>query len=444
MKLDLRSWGIVLVVIACLLSSAACQGQPAVNINSGPSPTPSFANSPEGAVRAMLNTIEQQDANRYLDAIDPMLRAEPNYFFKDALIKGIQSYLGLQGVGDLSRVAFREVELKTRSSSDNLAVVDASGKVRNLAVATETAFAGEFYVRRVDGIWYVSDPGTVAPSTVEAPQGAVWKLIPISIEAEPRANGFLGYHVVLMLENQGSKGERAEIDTGAGILETEEGFTYPVDSLRYSSTLIPPGFRVRGDWGEYASGTMELWFKAVEKAHPTKVVLEDHSTVDIGGVLKTSPSGSGRSWGGVGIADLRRLSFPTSRPNSDFLDTGLAVQVLPDAKVTFKNARRAGVSSMGLSGHAEGLIVDVEFQNENQGYARDVNASCVLFDGLGLTRTSLVSASTGAGPGQTVTTQIGYYFGDCDDDEERLKAALTRAKLVCSGDFEAIVNIEVR
>lgn len=129
---------------------------------------PTFRNTPGDVVRKSLFAIEKQDADQYLDTLDPSLRQEPNYFFANTLSKGLLGSFGLGGVGDLSKVSFRDLKLTTQNIDDNSARVDVIGKLRNLAVATEEDFSGSFYTRKIDGTWHVSSEEIVRAAELQA------------------------------------------------------------------------------------------------------------------------------------------------------------------------------------------------------------------------------------------------------------------------------------
>ncbi len=163
-----------LVVLCSILFLASCS---VLNSSTPPPPSPrptrvptvpTFRNSPGDVVRKSLYAIEKQDADQYLDALDPALRQEPNYFFANTLSKGLLGSFGLGGVGDLSKVSFRELKLNTQNIDDNSARVDVTGKLRNLAVATEEDFNGSFYTRNIDGTWYVSSEEIVRAAELQA------------------------------------------------------------------------------------------------------------------------------------------------------------------------------------------------------------------------------------------------------------------------------------
>lgn len=129
---------------------------------------PTFKDTPEDVVRKSLYAIEKQDADQYLDALDPALRQEPNYFFANTLSKGLFSAFGLGGVGDMTKLSFRGLKLNRQNIDENSARVDVTGKLRNLAVATEEDFSGSFYTRKIDGTWYVSSEEIVRAAEIQA------------------------------------------------------------------------------------------------------------------------------------------------------------------------------------------------------------------------------------------------------------------------------------
>lgn len=170
---------VLLLVLVALLVTTCQSGNPTSTVPTvppppptvppAPSPTaPSFANTPEGVVSKILYSIQTQDANGYLDALDPDLRKEPNYFMASTFSKGLLAAFGLGSSIDVSKISFRDVRVEIVDNNDEIARVFATGKIRNLAFATEDDFQGMFVTRKIDGTWFVSDEATANAKAIQA------------------------------------------------------------------------------------------------------------------------------------------------------------------------------------------------------------------------------------------------------------------------------------
>jgi hypothetical protein len=109
--------------------------------------------------------------------------------------------------------------------------------------------------------------------------------------------------------------------------------------------------------------------------------------------------------------------------------------------------KQARLSKYGIF---DGLTVDVQFQNLNQGNDTSISAFCFMIDGMGFIRWNKEETRFFAGPGQMTTTKLGFYLwnpsraykGDNKLDDTTLKAIKANAKLVCSGGFQAVFNLD--
>jgi hypothetical protein len=119
------------------------------------------ANSPESVVIAALKAIEANDANAYLDVVDPQFRSSSgNYFFFSQFLSAAMELFGLGGTlgKDASRVNFRDLTAQVIDTQGALTRVWVSGFVRSPAFATEQAFEDIVFVRQIGGRWFISAP----------------------------------------------------------------------------------------------------------------------------------------------------------------------------------------------------------------------------------------------------------------------------------------------
>lgn len=272
----------LLVLIATGFYFLQVVRKPVEFVAPSPRTVPSFQNSPEGVVRKILDAVEKQDADQYLDALDPDLRDQPNYFFVNALVKGLLSYLGLSGMGDLSQVAFRDLSFQTLSDDGKVGEVYVQGKMRNLALATEGDFSGTFFTRNINGRWYVSSQSQAAAPTSDPNL----KLIPWRVELSEPSGGWRSLSVYLTLENGSSEWYTYRIQkelllTESGLIcepcpyvATAEGFTYGPFLGGDIEITLPPQMRLReGDF----------LFKVAQNTHGYKLIVPSYYAQPLGG-----------------------------------------------------------------------------------------------------------------------------------------------------------------
>lgn len=181
------------VVVSILASGCGSKGPPAAEPSQTTAPTTGgvppasadFPNTPEGVVRKMLDAIEKNDANQYLDSVTPEDRKEPGFFFYAQLAQGLASAFGLGSIDAANpKVAFREMTYSTVTTSDEAAFVTAQGKMRNLSVAMEEDFSTTVKVVKHNGSWLCAlkesdaqqqlgpSPAAVADEMVLIPAGS--------------------------------------------------------------------------------------------------------------------------------------------------------------------------------------------------------------------------------------------------------------------------------
>lgn len=385
-----------------------------------PAPTaaPTFENSPEGVVRKILDAIEKQDANQYLDALDPTLRNQPNYFFASTLVRGVQSYLGLEGAGNLNQVAFRDLRFQTSNNDGTTANVSASGKIRNLAIATESDFSGGFFTKNIGGTWYVSDLSTMVPPT---PSYAVVELVAMEITRSPsyKGAGWSDITIQFAAENGGGKPYRG-MWPYEGTVNVAEGFTYPLERQGWAGRpdarnevanymLVPPGFRVLGP----------LYVATVaETTHPVSVRFESILDYLSGEFNIENPVGN--------------LVFPTDLTAGELNTTPDTIELPGVARITVEGFSPETTFGFDYGSSNISAFMQVTFQNLNIGQEQSLEVEdMAFFDGNGVVERwngrvaiegscqAALSPYLGgrdwpfkAGPGQTSTSTICIRLGE--------------------------------
>lgn len=316
MKKNKHSWIVFISLIVIILLLGIIWIIYGVGRNSGITlsqhPTTSVVdNSPKGVVQKILDAVEKQDANQYLDGLDPSLRNQPNYFFASALVRGIQSNLGLKDIGDLNKVSFKDLQFQTVDNNGTTATVHVSGKVRNLTMAVENDFSGNFFTKNIDGTWFLSNAKPVATSQPTAQLAVASetepKLLAYQYEVKDGGEGWNLGTVHLAFENTRKvmippgfpPRESGNYDVHDAYVETQEGKTYPAKvtaSWGMSGDInglidfrpvpgIPPGFRATLgttvldrtlNWGRQV-----VEFKFAQAAHPTVIKFPSRPDWDI-------------------------------------------------------------------------------------------------------------------------------------------------------------------
>lgn len=156
----------IIVVLFALVSLTNC-GAPTTSTTPPPpsssSGSQAGADSPENAAIAAYKAIEANDANAYLDVIDPQFRSNiGNYFFFSQFLAVLTEKAGLGGTlgKDASKVNFRDLNAKVIGSQGPLTSVYVAGFIRSAAFATENAFNDTVLVRQIQGRWFISAPTT--------------------------------------------------------------------------------------------------------------------------------------------------------------------------------------------------------------------------------------------------------------------------------------------
>jgi len=275
--------------------------------------------------------------------------------------------------------------------------------------------------------------------------------MPIFIQSSEPSGGWKYYTVNFALENQSSQWLPIAVDTGQGTVETEKGFNYDANPIRYSKMppllygkpiAIPPSFRIAGSTDNYNGfeNALQLVFNVADTANLLRVNFGNYGIID----LTNIPSGASLSDTISLLVQNGSYIFPTNQPRTSFKNMGDTVEIPDRARITFSQAYR---SQYGIF---DGVTIDVQIQNLNAGYDTTINAGCYMIDGMGFIRWNKEDTRFYAGPGQTNTTKIGFYrwnpskafYGDNSLDSATLDVIRHNAKLICRGDFEAIFNLD--
>lgn len=276
-----------------------------------------------------------------------------------------------------------------------------------------------------------STPQSVPTATPA--QGEI-TLIPVAIDSTEPIDGWKYYSVQFALANDSSQWVSLRFKTGNGTVETQEGYTYEADPVGYANSIpfllgeplaIPPGFRIIGSTDDITgfNNAIGVNFHAAEAAHPIRIRYQNGVVID--------------------LQTMQRPNFPVQMPPSSFLSLGSTVKIPGKANITFQRAYRS------MYGIYDGMTVDLEIQSLDPGYDVEINAACFVIDGLGYIRWNKVQTRFSVGPGQTSNSTLGFYlwnpqeayYGRVAPDDTALNA-LKNAKLICIGDFQAVVNLE--
>lgn len=152
---------LIALLVFGLLASSCSSAHPAAAPAAG-----GFPNTPEGVVRKMLDAIEKNDANQYLDSIAPEDRSKPGFFFYRQIAAGLMSVIGLGGIDAAKpKVKFLDLQLLTTETTNSSAFVNVGGKLRDLNIAIEQDFGVMIKTVKRDGVWLC----TLSSDTVLTP-----------------------------------------------------------------------------------------------------------------------------------------------------------------------------------------------------------------------------------------------------------------------------------
>lgn len=408
--------------------------------------TGDFPNSPEGVVRKLLDSMERQDANAYLDALDPALRDKPNYFFAQAFSTGLLSALGLGGTVDVSSIAFKNLRFDTQNDTGQTANVFVSGKIRNLSVASEEDFSESIITRSINGIWYVSDEEVVyAPSPTPAPS---LRLVVLDSKKDPLEGGYAKWTAHLAVQNVGDSTFASKWPQNLGTLQTKEGFSYETEV----EPLTPNGV---GRIYDYKKGPLILPAGFATKAISWYVIT---ATAKIG--EKTTPQTLVvPGWGIVDVTkSSQEIEFPTSRQSDEFLSAPDMIEI-PNVGRLFVQNLAVELAPPGKRGEetvkaykVPVLKFHLKFENTNVGEPRDLwNVDAFLTSGEGIHHFPYVSEdcyntiygniSFRAGPGQTLDCELYQQLWITGIKDEDPMIQFSKVKLILYLADQDIIRI---
>jgi hypothetical protein len=380
-----RYFHLFMAIIMLLFSTPAC------GLSSG------YGNTPEGVTRKLFDSLQENDANKYLDAITPEDRQQPGFFFYRQLIQGLFGGLGLGSVEAAKpKIGFSDLKIREIDRNGDIALVAVSGKLRDLNFALEQDFSTQVVVANIDGKWLVDlspEQITTTPAgevqvvpTQEPCRG--WKFHLTEVKQE-ESEGWITFEGKLALENAGSdlapslRAMDAKHTIGNEFtMTTAEGYTYPVswtvDNWAFG-TAGPRGIRfVLGTiYGRAASGTTQ---------HIAKTV--------------------------CGALDLdnpeTNFKFPTELSSSSFPRIGDQIN-LPEGILTITSAFIVPKRSTKLPEDCDHLMdaicVRYTFSNSNKGNDTSIHFTAYTLGDNGEPQYAQAAYSDfgiTAGPGQTV------------------------------------------
>jgi hypothetical protein len=392
----MKSSAAVLAFSTALLVTSACSAA-----------SPSYPNTPEGIVRSLFDSLEQNDADQYLDSILPEDRKQPGYFFYRQLVQAIFSGFGMGQVEAAKlRISFSGLNLAVLDNNGAVAHVQASGHVRDLNLAIEQDFATILTVVNFDGTWLVSVTGAVPLSLTFSPlqpgPGQAggptpdpcggWRFRLASVDLF-ESDGWLYMTGNIALENANAPvmsdfGSRDLQSLFRGLtMTTSEGFTYPIDNWSFIGTAnywVPPGYRFLS----VGTFTSQLVVRPAAQTHG-HVVVAPCGTLDL-----DNPE--------------HNLAYPSDQPPTPLLGIGDSI-VLPEGRLTVTSVETGDKTSCG--GFLNATCVHASFTNSNSGYEARPRIYAVVIGSDGILHHPGERASSFtflAGPGQTVDRMADF------------------------------------
>lgn len=285
-------------------------------------------------------------------------------------------------------------------------------------------------------------------------EGRNWNVVPTDVFEFPIEEGWKRVVVDLAIENASSYWGRITIDPtqGSALLTTEGGFSYQAEagnlripaelSTEYSglnlranqpinAPYLPPGFRASG-YSERNLDPFLLSFRVAETQTTYTLTLESVS-VDC---LLAGPESVTQTIPPVSLdlaKDVRTLSYPSDRPQSEFSGFLAPLYVADVGEFRFTDIRRK------QDGGAYDLELHFLISNESQGYeisghvGRD--AYIIGDDGV-VQRPQVAEGRFSAGPAQIVDSTMGFTAGS---DTRNMKLVIPR--ITAGGRFFNVLRI---
>ena len=252
-----------------------------------------------------------------------------------------------------------------------------------------------------------------------------WNIIPIRVQNESEGSGWVLVTVDLAIENNSNRWGSLYIprDILAKVtLETAEGFIYGADTELWSGSyvntggygvgpLLPPGFRARGDEGDF-SGLSRLCFHVAEKTTGYKITIpqyfvevyspqtDEHKKVEVDTPVILNLD-----------SDTRKVNFPTDLSGDNFTDF--------NSTFDFEGIGTVVVNTPTIKYNTNSwtLTLNLAFRNASAGYEQWISALIWTIGKKGICY-ELESLPLSAGPNQSGTGTLDLEF---PLDESNLK-----------------------
>jgi hypothetical protein len=273
-----------------------------------------YQNSPTGVTTKLFDSLQENDADKYLDSITPSDRQQPGFFFYRQLIQGIMGSVGLgQMEGAKLRISFSGLKYQEIDNDGQTAHVAVNGKLRDLNFAIEQDFFTTIRTDKIASTWLcnisggeqsVSSQPTITPSQnglLLSEPYAEWQLIPINIIIDVPSSSREGYRKVtfyFILVNVGVDLQLITPGTPNITIEVvdSQNYTYTLNYAQQGEphrSAVPPNFYV--SW--YAAGEIpnnavgiSLQIKSASKSVILNLnELQDNSILSMNFTMNYSP-----------------------------------------------------------------------------------------------------------------------------------------------------------
>ena len=213
----------------------------------------------------------------------------------------------------------------------------------------------------------------IAPTATLSPSGceiAKWNVIPTQIEIQPGPEGFKYVVVTYALENNSPYWGKLVMVSHRSYITTEGGFQYwnELPRLLYEGMVIPPGIVMPNVQVKYKVANTQNHFVAV--LYPGRIAW----------VWCLLPGSENRNeFMNDPIVlnlekDVRSVSYPTERPDSDFQSITESIQI--PGKGTLK--------LLDLSRKAGSVVIRFKFTNTSAGYETSGRISAYMIGNDGI------------------------------------------------------------
>lgn len=395
-----------------------------------------YTNTPIGVVHKLFDSLQENDANKYLDSITPTDRQQPGYFFYKQLIQGVAGLVGLDNMDATKlKIGFSNLKITEINNDGKQAVVAVNGKLRDLNFAIEQDFSTTLVVDKINNDWFVNlssnnndligiNGSLKETSPEETTQqlenvGDVacggWKLHLVEVEKIDEGGwsyqtGNLAIESNTIQIGQATSRVIYEILSNA-IMTTNEGYTYSGEYWSLvGSKWIPPFFRYKTTtYGTTAYDGSNYDIKLSYKVAKNTT----------GHIVKTE----------CGTFDYDNpevnLKFPTDFPSEEFLSIGSPIQL------------QEGTLSIDFVSTTENKI-SFTFINPSQGYGVDSNYDMKVIGDDGFLNSIIKSdynnyyGTIYADPGETIKYNVEF----------ATSSVINRKLIICNDFTFWIVNLD--